>query len=260
MSDLLRISASVASESGPPAKITQLFAQLELFSIGEPPAHTLFVQGQPTLAEHNPLQPPQEQLLLIDPPADVGERFRLPANSALLFTGAANAVGLPQVQTKPGGVAHIRVGQHFLDIYAQEESAVVYLPALGILCGGDFGSDTLLPVIATHSDGAQELETLRLLAQLVKQPRFQLYIPRVGTLCSNALEVMERLAADVAYLHGLRRVVLPIAQQEASFAQIEAVALSLLPPVQRTAFCQEQNRINLRRLYDAARSSGPVAK
>lgn len=248
MSDLLNLSATV----GTTAKITQLFAHLELFSEGEPPSHTLFVQGQPTLAEHNPLQPAQEQLLLIDPPADVATRFRLPTETAVLFTGPPTVVGVTQIQTKPGGVAHLRIGQHFLDLYSQVDSAVVYLPAVGIVCGGVFGSDVMLPAIAFASRGDQELETLRLLAQLVKQRRFQLYIPRLGQVSSTPVEMMERLAADVAYLHGIRRVALPVAQQGDPFVQIEAVAASLLPSARRSAGCHAQHLINLRRLYDAA--------
>ena len=253
MSELLRLSATASAAGGPAAKITQLFAQLELFTEGEPPTHTLFVQGQPTLAEQRDiLQPAPEQLLLIDPPSDVADRFRLPTDTAVLFTGAPNAVALPLVQTKAGGVAHLRIGQHFLDLYAQQASAVVYLPALGILCGGDFGSDAILPAVASGSTGEAELGVLRLLAQLVKQRRFQYYIPRIGTLSGNGVEVMERLAADVAYLHGLRRVVLPLAQQGAPFSQIEAVADSLLPTTRRSAACQEQNFRNLRHLYENA--------
>lgn len=248
MSDLINLSAAV----GATAKITQLFEHLELFSEGDPPAHTLFVQGQPTLVERNPLQAAQEQLLLIDPPADIATRFRLPTETAVLFTGTPTAVGVTQLQTKPGGVAHLRIGQHFLDLYSQVDSAVVYLPAVGIVCGGAFGSDVLLPTVAVTSTGAQELETLRLLAQLVKQRRFQLYIPRLGQVSSSPIEMMERLAADVAYLHGLRRVVLPIAQQAEPFAQIEVVAASLLPAAHRSAAGQTQHLINLRRLYDAA--------
>ena len=62
MSELLRLSASVSADSRAATKITQLFAQLELFTEGEPPVHTLFVQGQPTLAEQTtPLQPASEQ-------------------------------------------------------------------------------------------------------------------------------------------------------------------------------------------------------
>lgn len=256
MSDLFNLSVAV----GPSAKITQLFEQLELFSEGEPPVHTLFIQGQPALAERNPLQPAQEQLLLIDPPVDVGARFRLPTNSAVLFTGDSNAVALPLVQTEPGGVAHLRIGQHFLDLYTQRGSAVVYLPALGLISGGTFGSDAILPAVALHSTGEQELETLRLLAQLVKQRRFQLYIPRIGTLSRNSVEIMERLAADVAYLHGVRRVVLPVAQQDGSFPQIEAIAFSLLPVARRTQPCQEQNLTNLHRLYEAAHLAARTAK
>lgn len=248
MSDLLHLSTSI----GPSATITQLFEQLELFSDGTPPTHTLFIQGRPTLAEGNPLQPAQDQLLLIDPPLNVAERFRLPSDSAVLFTGAANAVSLPQVQTEPGGVAHLRIGQHYLDLYSQPGSTIVYLPTLGIICGGSFGSDATLPTVADQSTGQQELDTLRLLAQLLKQRRFQLYIPRIGTLSGKAVEVMERLAADVGYLHGIRRVVLPIAQNSESFTQIEAVALSLLPATRQSVFCQEQHLANLQHIYAAA--------
>jgi hypothetical protein len=248
MSDLLNLTASL----GPSSKITQLFARLELFSAGELPSHTLFVQGEPTLAEHNPLQPAQEQLLLIDPPADVAERFRLPTQTAVLFTGEPTAVGLSLLATKPGGVAHLRIGEHFLDLYSQADSAVVYLPALGIICGGSFGSDAILPAVASGSTGDQELATLRLLAQLVKQRRLQLYIPRIGALSSSPVEVMERLAADVAYLHGLRRVVLPVAQQGEPFAQVEAVATSLLPATRRSLACQAQHYTNLNHLYFSA--------
>lgn len=256
MSDLLNLSAAV----GTAAKITQLFEHLELFSEGEPPTHTLFIQGQPTLAEGNPLQPAQEQLLLIDPPSDVASRFRLPTETAVLFTGEPTAVGLAHLQTQPGGVAHLRIGQHFLDLYAQPASAVIYLPAVGIVCGGAFGSDVRLPIVAVASAGEQELETLRLLAQLVKQRRFQLYIPYIGAFSSSPVEVMERLAADVAYLHGIRRVVLPMAQQDAPFTQMEAVVGSLLPATRRSAACETQNRLNVRRLYDAARSLSRTSK
>jgi len=252
MSDLFDLTASV----GPSAKITQLFARLELFSAGEPPAHTLFVQGALTLAEQNLLQPPQEQLLLIDPPADVAERFRLPAQTAILFTGEPTAVGLSLLETKPGGVAHLRIGEHFLDLYSQVGSAVVYLPALGIVCGGSFGSDAILPAVAPGSAGDQALATLRLLAQLVKQRRFQLYIPHIGALSRSPVEMMERLAADVAYLHGLRRVVLPVAQQKDPFAQIEAVAASLLPATRRSPLCQTQHQTNLHHLYTSSSSLG----
>lgn len=248
MSELSLRSAQTESA----AKITQLFEQLELFSEGEPPAHTLFIQGQPTLAERNPLQPSQEQLLLIDPPADVVQRFQLPTETAVLFTGEPTLAGLSQLQTQPGGVAHIRIGQHFLDLYTQQTSAVVYLPAVGIVCGGHYGSDAMLPMLAAPTTGEPELETLRLLAQLVKQRRFQLYIPRVGALSSNPVEMMERLAADVAYVHGLRRVVLPLAQRAEPFTRIEAVADSLLPATRRAQRCRIQHLTNLQHLYAAA--------
>ena len=87
----------------------------------------------------------RNQLLIVDPPADVTARFRLEDDVAVLYTAqhraAAADTGLPKVQTMPGGVAHLRVGEHFLDLYVQRQSVVVHFPALGIVAGGDFGSD-----------------------------------------------------------------------------------------------------------------------
>ena len=97
--------------------------------------------------------------------------------TATLFTCAAEDVGLPRVQTRLGGVAHINIGQHLLDIYSQRHANLVHFPAIGVLCGGAFGSDLALPELGEGSDGEDEIESLRLLARLLKGRRLQLYIP-----------------------------------------------------------------------------------
>jgi hypothetical protein len=229
----------------PGASITRLYEQLELFSEGAPPRHTLFVLGRPTLAEHNPLQAAAEQLLIIDPPADLTTRFRLDGDVAVLSTGAPIEHALPQVQTAPGGVAHVRIGAHFLDIYSQKHSNLIYLPALGILCGGGFGSDAVVPMVGAASDGSEELETLRLLAQLVKGQNFQLYIPHIGELSQDRVAVMQRLAADVAYLHELRRVLAEITQRGEPEEVLETVAPKLLPPARRNPQSEQIHQANL---------------
>jgi hypothetical protein len=178
-------------------KITQLYRYLELFSEGDPPRHSLFVfapaAGPIPIAGN---APNDEQLLVIDPPADISRRFRLGNQVAALFTAMPESSAIPLLQTIPGGVAHLRIGDHFLDIYSQQQSALVHLPALGIICGGDFGSDVTVPRLTSGSDGSDELETLRLLARLVKQHRLSLYIPRTGSESADKMLLMERLAGD----------------------------------------------------------------
>ncbi len=233
-------------------EITRLYEHLELFSEGDPPRHTLFVLGRPTLAEQNPLQAINEQRLIIDPPFDLTERFRLDGDLAVISTGATIAVALPQVQTTAGGVAHIRVGAHYLDIYSQQQNNVIHLPALGILCGGSFGSDAVVPTVGANSDGSEELETLRLLAQLVKGRNFQLYIPRCGTLSQDRVAVMQRLAADVAYLHEMRRVLKGLAERGESEEVIETIAPTLLPEHRQSALSEEIHHANLQSIYNRA--------
>ncbi len=232
-----------------PIKIVQLFEHLELFSEGTPAQHTLFVLGRARLTQHDSLDLPTDQLLLIDPPLDIRQRFKLEGDLAVLFTGKTEEVGLPALQTAAGGVAHIRIGEHFLDVYTQRQGAIVHLPALGILCGGHFGSDAILPPIAPGSDGSEELETLRLLARLVKQSRLQLYIPRIGALSSTPTEVMMRLAADVAYLHSLRRVVPALAARGDAASMLSQLSDSLLPEERRSALCRAVHVANLQTLY-----------
>ncbi|CAN5612558.1 hypothetical protein BH10CHL1_BH10CHL1_25740 [soil metagenome] len=234
-------------------QIIQLFEHLELFSEGEPARHTLFVLGRTPLAQVNPLQTAPDQLLLIDPPADVRQRFTLEGNVAVLFTGAAQAVGLPQLQTVAGGLAHIRIGEHFLDIYTRQQGAVVHLPALGILCGGSFGSDRALPRLAANSTGQEEVETLRLLARLLKQSRLQLYIPQVGAVSNSQSEVLMRLAQDVAYLHNLQRVVPAMVQRGDELAAVLPLADSLLPAERRSPSCRATHLENLQTMVEASR-------
>ena len=224
-------------------KITQLFEQFELYSEGDPLRHSLFVLAQ--------LLGTTDRLLIIDPPADVSTRFGVAEETAALFTGAAQEIGLPLVQTRPGGVAHINVGQHLLDIYSQQHANLVHFPAIGVLCGGTFGSDLTLPELAEGSDGEDEIESLRLLARLVRTRRLQLYIPRTGSVSSAKVEVMGRLAADVGYLHGLRRTIPQAAVERAFWSRSEQIATALLPDNRRTPAAVATHRQNIERLYNA---------
>jgi hypothetical protein len=155
------------------------------------------------------------------------------------------------LQTQAGGVAHVRIGDHFLDLYSQRHATIVHLPALGILCGGEFGSDSTVPRLAAGSDGSNELETLRLLARLVKQHRLSLYIPHIGAELSDKVTIMERLAADVAYLHGLRRVVTPLALRGESMEAVSDLAESVLPRDRRTPLAMATHASNVNSLVGA---------
>jgi hypothetical protein len=195
-----------------------------------------------------------EQLLLIDPPPDAQSIFQLNGDVAALYTGDVSEsgdVGLPRVQTQTNGLAHVRIGDHYLDVYAQQSGAVVHFPALGILCGGGYGSDSLLPSIADESDGGQELETLRLLASLLKQAHFQLFIPRFGATCDDRIAVIERLAADVGYLNGLRRLIPQALQRGDAIESIKVAAQTLLPQKRSTPASQTVHETNVERLCNA---------
>ena len=233
------------SSAKEPSRILQLYPFLELFSEGEPPRNTLFVleRAPISLMESN-----GDRLLLIDPPASASARFRFEGAVTSIFSGEVRESGLPQLQTQPGGVAHIRLGEHFLDIYSQRGSNIIYFPALGILCAGLFGSDATLPRIAAGSDGNEELDTLRLLAQLVKR-NLRLFIPQVGTLCEEPTQVMQRLAADVGYLHSLRRVVPALAQRGDAVEDVWQVAESLLPKIRQSALCKRTHQDNIQQLW-----------
>lgn len=235
--------------SEPSARITQLYQNLELYSDGEPVRNTLFVLGR-TLAA-GPTAVLSEQLLLIDPPPDAQTIFQLNGDVATLYTGnvkGTDGVALPRIETLANGLAHLRIGDHFLDVYTQSSSAIVHFPALGILCGGEFGSDSLLPSIADGSDGSEELEALRLLASLLKRQHFQLFIPRNGSTSSERMAVMERLAADVSYLNSLRRLIPQALQQGDAVETIEVVAQALLPQPRNSPVCQAVHERNVERL------------
>lgn len=254
---LFDLPPSPAAGSAP--RILQLHQDLELFSVGEPLANTLFVLGRGLGYASDQAGLWRNQLLVIDPPDDLHTRFRLEGDVAVLFTAArddaeAVAAGLARVQTQPGGLAHIRLGDHFLDIYSQDAGSVVYLPASGILLGGLYGSDAVPPRLAAGSDGADALDTLRLIARILKNHHFQLYIPHLGSLCEDKLRIMERLAADVAYLHGLRRVIPALAQRGEAWATVEAAGASLLPAAMQTPAAAAIHAANLRSLYTVTQS------
>jgi hypothetical protein len=249
---LFDLPAGPQSAAGP--RILQLYQDLELFSEGDPPVNAIFVLGRSLGVVPDQVGLWRDQLLVIDPPPDLETRFRWEGDVAVLYTAAEDdqspaAGGPARVQTLPGGVAHIRIGEHFLDIYSQRTGAVVHLPAIGMLLGGVYGSDAVPPRLAEGSDGDEELETLRLIARILKGSHFQLFVPRVGALVQDKLQVMERLAADVAYLHGLRRVIPALVQRGESWEMVETVGESLLPPGLRTEAAKAVHAANLRVLY-----------
>jgi hypothetical protein len=227
-----------------PPQILQLFQDLELFSEGDPACNSLFVLGQSVDGSGSP----RRHLLIVDPPEDIDERFRLDDDIAVIYTGDQPRAALPQVELVPGGTAHVRVGEHFLDVYAQQAGAVLYLPAVGVLMSGDYASNALPPRILPGSDGSEELETLRLLARLIKSENFQLCVPRVGATVREKPAVMERLAGDVAYLHGLRRVIPGLIKRGEPLETIEVVAESLLPDDRRSEVAQRIHDDNVQAL------------
>ena len=222
-------------------QILQLYQDLELFSEGTPARNSLFMLGHSVDAAGRSC----DHLLIVDPPADAPERFRLEEDVAALYTGARPRAALPEVELRAGGVAHLRVGDHFLDVYVQKAGVIAYLPAVGVLLSGDYASDALPPRIVAGSDGGDELETLRLLARLIKHENFQLCVPHVGTTVREKPKVMERLAADVAYLHGLRRVVPGLLARGEPLETIERIAESLLPEDRNSEAGQVVHAANL---------------
>jgi hypothetical protein len=267
---LFDLSAGPPGGAGP--RILQLYQDLELFSEGDPPANSLFVLGRALNPDPSGLSNSgglwRDQLLVVDPPSNLEARFRLEGDIAVLETwpaqdpapGAASGSpaellgsrapvpNLPHVQTVPGGVAHIRVGEHFLDIYSQRAGSIVHLPAIGVLLGGVYGGDVTPPRLAPGSDGEEELDALRLIARILKTHHFQLYIPRLGTMVGDKLQIMERLAADVAYLHGLRRVIPALVARGEPWELVETVGASLLPSSRQTSAAREVHTANLRTL------------
>lgn len=149
-----------------------------------------------------------DELLLIDPPADTSH-FVLPERTAVLFTnGAADRpapAGTARVETRPGGTAHIRVGEHLMDLHTLGFHTLVHLPAAALLCSGTFGSRALPPRLTPGSDARDEIEALRLAARLVREGRVRLLIPHAGEPEQDPVAMMERLADDLSYIHALRR-------------------------------------------------------
>ena len=231
-----------------PSRILQLYQFLEIFIEGEPPRNTLFVLERAPISVANG---DGDRLLIIDPPTATASKFRLEGAVTSIFTGEVRESGLPQIQTQPGGVAHIRMGEHFLDVYSQRDSNFIHFPALGILCTGSFGSDVLLPVITEGSNGEEELMMLRLLAQLIKR-NVKLLIPQVGSMLEEPTQMMQRLAEDVSYLHGLRRVIPQLAQRGDALEDVRAVAESLLPRQRFSLPAQSSHKKNIENIWLAA--------
>lgn len=241
------ISLIQPSDAAAP-RITQLYPLVELLSEGEPVRNCLFILE----AGSGPLStdPSADRLLVVDPPQDLATRFRLPEQTAVLSTTNAPLPALPRLQTIAGGVAHIRLGDHFLDIYALANGAVVVLPPLGLLLSGGFGSDRVPPAVAESSDGAAELESLRLLARLLKQHRIRLLLPHAGSPCNEYAAIMARLAADVAYLHGLRRAVLPLIGSPEITERTAQIGPALLPADWQNDAARAVHAANLQRLLN----------
>jgi hypothetical protein len=153
------------------------------------------------------------------------------------------------LQTVAGGTAHIRLGEHYLDIHAQATSAIIHLPALGLLCSGQFGSDATLPALAAESAGDDELQSLLLLARLLKQHRLQLMIPHTGTPVTDKSTALARLASDVAYLNELRRLIPPSVRRGEGLEQVMELADRLVPAERSSDAAQSVHRANVARLH-----------
>ena len=66
------------------------------------------------------------------------------------------------------------------------------------------------------------------------------------------MEVMQRLAGDVEYLHAVRRVVTPLARQGESLEAIMHLAESTLPSARRTPVGWAAHRANISSLVQTA--------
>jgi len=236
-------------------RIVQLYEHIELYREGSPYANTLFVLGRER--GPNALFGGGDQTLLIDPPPDAAERFRFDGQVSALYTvaGAADE-GFLTVQTVPGGVAHIRIGNHYLDIYSERGGTLIALPAIGLLYSGGVGSDSVVPVVGEGSDGSAELDVLVAAARLVKGLRLQLMIPRYGEWEYDKAEALHRLAGDVAYLHRLRRVLPAQANRNLDAATLLENADSLLPADRSNQLSREIHRANVRRLTATFHAGG----
>lgn len=203
-------------------RATQLFEHLELLSEGIPEHNTLFVLsrvlGQP------------DELLLVDPPADVTARFQLPERTAVLTSGPdAPQPPLPTLHPADQAVVHVQVGQHLLDILGMGPWRVVYLPAVGLLWSGSFGSQVVVPRVRSRLEVEMGVQVLRTMARIVRERRLQVLIPRIGEPVWDRVEAMTRLAEDLVYLQGLLRVAPGAARREEVARALEVLSASLLP-------------------------------
>lgn len=229
-------------------RITQLFPNLELLSEGDPQHNTLFVLGRgidPPLGDG-------DELLLVDPPADVRSRFTLPNRVVAVATTGTPPAGLPTLAPEPGGVAHVRIGAHLVDLYSFANHTIIHLPAVGLICGGGFGQRQTPPTLQQGDGGEEEIEVLRLLARLVRERSVQLYVPQVGEPNSDVMQVMSALAEDVGYIHSLRRNVNAIARTGDGLNAALAIADSLLPPHWSSPQAKAVNVSNISALYAVA--------
>lgn len=191
-------------------------------------------------------------MLLIDPPADVRSRFVLPERVVALATEGAIPPGVATLESQPGGIAHLRIGEHLVDLHAFAERTAIFFPALGLLCAGGFGQRELPPRLDQGDGGEEELTVLRLLARIVRERRIQLYVPRTGEPVSDIMQVMSALAEDVGYIHSLRRNVNAIARNRDGLNAALAVADSLLPPHWTSPQAKTINAANVSAVYAVA--------
>jgi hypothetical protein len=235
--------------------ITRLYPAIELYSDGGLPNNALFVLGRSTAALSE-----QDELLVVDPPSDLSEHFVAPERVAGVTTdGAPVSAGIRALDVKAGDVAHIRIGDHFVDVHGFAGGAVVHLPMVGIVCGGDCASSTLVPRLAVGSDGTDELERLRLIARLVRERRIHVYVPRTGELISDGVQLMERLAADVGYVHGLRRVIPALRERGETVGGALEIGETLLPDSRTSVSARSVHEANVRMLHGSTVSTGDVA-
>lgn len=246
----------MSTENGhphPDVRIVQLYEHVELFREGSPAANTLFILGRDR--GPNSFFVGGDQTLLIDPPHDTPQRFRFDGQVSAIYTIPGSPVeGIPTVQTEPGGVAHIRIGNHYLDIYSERGGTLIALPAIGLLCSGGIGSDSVVPVVGEGSDGTAELDLLLAAARLVKGLRLQMMIPRYGEWEIDKAEALHRLAGDVAYLHRLRRIVPAQVARNIDTAELIQATENLLPADRDNPFSRTTHQANVARMAAAFRT------
>ena len=92
--------------------------------------------------------------------------------------GAMPAAAISTLETQSGGIAHVRIGDHLLDIYAQQGATVVHIPALGIPLRRLLGA-TRWPRWPTAATAARNW-TAAPAQRLQCATGVQLFIPHVG--------------------------------------------------------------------------------